>query len=78
MIKGYQLAGNRECLAWFDKVHDYVWSHFTDADYTEWYGYLNRQGEVLLPLKGGKWTGFFNVPRGLFKCWKVLEEVAAK
>ncbi|MDY3802468.1 MAG: AGE family epimerase/isomerase, partial [Alloprevotella sp.] len=27
MIKGYQLTGNRECLAWFEKVHDYVWSH---------------------------------------------------
>ena len=78
MIKGYQLTGNRECLAWFEKVHDYVWSHFTDADYPEWYGYLNRQGEVLLPLKGGKWKGCFHVPRGLFQCWKVLEELAAK
>jgi N-acylglucosamine 2-epimerase len=56
-------------------VHDYTWSHFKDPEYPEWYGYLNRRGEVLLPLKGGKWKGCFHVPRGLFQCWKVLEEL---
>ena len=73
MIKGYQLTGNPKCLEWFERVHDYVWTHFTDAEYPEWYGYLNRQGEVLLPLKGGKWKGCFHVPRGLFQCWQILE-----
>ena len=73
MIKGYQLTGNEKCLEWFERVHDYVWTHFTDAEYPEWYGYLNRQGEVLLPLKGGKWKGCFHVPRGLFQCWQILE-----
>ena len=32
--------------------------------------------EVLLPLKGGKWKGCFHVPRGLYQCWTVLEEIA--
>ena len=63
MLKGYQLTGNEECLKWFERVHEYTWSHFTDAKHPEWYGYLNRQGEVLLPLKGGKWKGCFHVPR---------------
>lgn len=39
----------------------------------EWYGYLNRQGEVLLHLKGGKWKGCFHVPRALMEIWKTLE-----
>lgn len=76
MIKGYRLTGNKACLEWFNRIHDYVWTHFTDAEYPEWYGYLNRRGEVLLPLKGGKWKGCFHVPRGLFQCWQVLEELA--
>lgn len=76
MIKGYRLTGNPKCLEWFERVHDYVWTHFTDAEYPEWYGYLNRRGEVLLPLKGGKWKGCFHVPRGLFQCWRLLEELA--
>ena len=74
MLKGYQLTGNPKCLEWFERVHDYTWKHFADPDYPEWYGYLNRRGEVLLPLKGGKWKGCFHVPRGLFNCWKMLEE----
>ena len=78
MLKGYQLTGNAQCLEWFERVHDYVWSHFTDAEYPEWYGYLNRRGEVLLPLKGGKWKGCFHVPRGLFQCWRILEDLAKK
>lgn len=73
MLKGYQLTGNAKCLEWFERVHNYVWTHFTDPEYPEWYGYLNRRGEVLLPLKGGKWKGCFHVPRGLFQCWQILE-----
>lgn len=78
MLKGYQLTGSQECLEWFERVHRYVWSHFKDAEYPEWYGYLNRQGEVLLPLKGGKWKGCFHVPRGLYQCWQMLEKISKK
>ena len=73
MIKGYQLTGNKMCLDWFMKLHDYMWTHFKDEQYPEWYGYLNRRGEVLLTLKGGKWKGCFHVPRGLYQIWQILE-----
>lgn len=75
MIKGYQLTGDKKCLEWFEKVHDYVWTHFKDPENPEWFGYLNRRGEVLLHLKGGKWKGCFHVPRGLYQCWKILETI---
>lgn len=78
MLKGYQLTGNAKCIEWFERVHNYVWTHFTDKEYPEWFGYLNRQGEVLLSLKGGKWKGCFHVPRGLFQCWQILEDLAAR
>ncbi|SBW06240.1 AGE family epimerase/isomerase [uncultured Dysgonomonas sp.] len=78
LLKGYNLTGSQECLKWFEKIHDYTWSHFKDQKYPEWYGYLNRRGEVLLTLKGGKWKGCFHVPRGLYQCWKVLEDINSK
>ena len=78
LLKGYNLTGSQECLKWFEKIHDYTWSHFKDQEYPEWYGYLNRRGEVLLTLKGGKWKGCFHVPRGLYQCWKVLEGINSK
>ena len=75
-IKGYRLTGDPKCLEWFERIHDYTWSHFKDTEHPEWFGYLNRRGEVLLPLKGGKWKGCFHLPRGLYQCWQVLEELS--
>jgi len=73
LAKGYKLTGNERCAKWFERVHDYTWTHFKDAMYSEWFGYLNRRGEVLLPLKGGKWKGCFHIPRSLYQVWKTLE-----
>lgn len=60
---------------WYQKVHDYTWSHFPDPENGEWFGYLNRQGRTLLSLKGGKWKGCFHVPRALYQCWKTFERI---
>lgn len=78
LLKGYQLTGNPACRDWFLRVHDYTWSHFPDPDYGEWFGYLNRRGEVLLPLKGGKWKGCFHVPRALYQFWQIIEKASVK
>lgn len=78
LLKGYDLTGDERCWAWFEKLHAYTWSHFPDARYGEWFGYLNRQGEVLLNAKGGKWKGCFHVPRGLYQIWKILETIGEK
>lgn len=78
MLKGYQLTGNEDCLRWFNRIHDYSWRHFADAEYPEWFGYLNRKGEILLPLKGGKWKGCFHVPRMLLNVWQMLEDLSHK
>jgi hypothetical protein len=72
LAMGYSLTGRAGCLDWFRRVHDYTWAHFPDPQYGEWFGYLNRRGEVLLPLKGGKWKGCFHVPRGLYRVWRVV------
>lgn len=73
LLMGHTRLGSQECRTWFERVHDYTWSHFPDPEYGEWFGYLNRRGEVLLPLKGGKWKGCFHVPRCLFRCSQMLE-----
>ena len=78
MLKGYLHSGDGRCLDWFNRLHDYTWQHFADEQYGEWFGYLNRRGEVLLPLKGGKWKGFFHVPRFLLKGWQTIESITDK
>ncbi len=75
MLMGYALTGREACWQWFEKLHDYTWGHFPDPQFGEWFGYLNRRGEVLLSLKGGKWKGCFHVPRGLFRCWQEFRKL---
>jgi N-acylglucosamine 2-epimerase len=73
---GLRLTGRADCWEWYQKMHDYTWSHFADADQGEWFGYLNRQGKLLLNLKGGKWKGCFHVPRALYLCWQQFEAIS--
>jgi N-acylglucosamine 2-epimerase len=75
---GFELTGRQACWDWYERVHAYTWERFPDPQYGEWYGYLNRRGEVLLPLKGGKWKGCFHVPRGLLRCWQIFDRLAEK
>ena len=74
LAKGYAYTGDERCAKWFEKIHTYTWNHFRDKEYGEWFGYLNRRGEVLLPLKGGKWKGCFHIPRALYQVWRTLEK----
>jgi N-acylglucosamine 2-epimerase len=77
LAMGYRLTGRAECWDWYQRVHEYTWTHFADREHGEWFGYLNRQGEVLLDLKGGKWKGCFHVPRALFMCWQQFEALGS-
>ncbi len=69
----YLLTGREECWTWYQKLHDYAWPRFADPEYGEWFGYLNRGGEVILKLKGGKWKGCFHVPRALYMCYNQFQ-----
>lgn len=75
LAKAYQYTKNEEVLSWYKRVHEYAWSHFSDPENGEWFGYLNRQGKPLLSLKGGKWKGCFHVPRAMYQCWKSFEAI---
>jgi len=72
----YQQTRRTECWDWFERLHQYAWTRFADPKFGEWYGYLNRRGEPLLSLKGGKWKGCFHVPRALYRCWRILEQIS--
>ncbi len=68
LAMAYRLTRRDDCLEWLMKVHEYTWSRFPDPQFGEWFGYLDRRGNVLIPLKGGKWKGCFHIPRGLILC----------
>ena len=78
LAKAYEQTNSAVIWDWYKKVHDYTWSRFPDPENGEWYGYLNRQGEPLSTLKGGKWKGCFHVPRAMYQCWKTFERIEGK
>lgn len=63
---GYALTGRRDCRDWLEKVHAYVWPKFVDPVHGEWFGYLDRRGEVLLDVKGNRWKTCYHVPRAMY------------
>jgi N-acylglucosamine 2-epimerase len=74
-LLAYKLTGESRFESWFKRIDEYTWSHFPDPACGEWYGYLSRQGEPALTQKGGKWKGFFHLPRALMACIGWLKEM---
>lgn len=77
LAKGYSLTNDPACLQWFDTMHAYTWEKFRDPENGEWFGYLNRRGEVLSSAKGGKWKGCFHIPRALYQVSKTFSDLLA-
>ena len=62
----YEHTKDYQYLQKFVQVTDYTLKHFSAKDNGgEWYGYLNRQGQVTHHFKGGPYKGCFHVPRAL-------------
>lgn len=77
-LLAYRLTGDPACEAWFRRIQEWTWASFPDPEYGEWYGYLERTGEVAHTLKGGKWKGFFHIPRALQSCVGWLDDMEGR
>ena len=71
-LLGWRHTGRGDLAAWYEKIHDYTFKYFPDAQDGEWFGYLNREGTPIWTAKANGWKGFFHVPRVLFRCYQLL------
>lgn len=76
-LMAYKQTRRPELLTAFSRVHEYTFSHFPDTQKGEWFGYLTQEGKVALDFKGGPYKGFFHVPRCLYMCERILDEMLA-
>ena len=74
-LLNFEITGEREDWKAFAQVDAYSFQHFPDPVYGEWFGYLNRSGEVTHRFKGSPYKGCFHVPRALWLCWRLLEKL---
>ncbi len=71
-LAAYLITGEEYYFNWYEKLHEYIFSHFPDKEYGEWYGYLHRDGTVSHTQKGSLWKGPFHLPRSFILCEKIL------
>lgn len=72
LLMAYGLTGEESYWLRFEEIHEYVFSHFPDREYGEWYGYLHRDGTVSHTQKGSLWKGPYHLPRCLMICEQLL------
>lgn len=75
LLLAYEITGAEWCLQWYERVHDYAFSHYPVPGYGEWTQRLDRRGRkfsqvVALPVKDP-----FHLPRALIYCRLALERL---
>ncbi|XP_068780307.1 N-acylglucosamine 2-epimerase isoform X1 [Struthio camelus] len=75
LLAAYAHDRRPERLEAFQRVADYTFDKFRDPEHGEWFGYLSREGNVALTIKGGPFKGCFHVARALHMCEEMLEEL---
>ena len=71
-LVAHLITGDEKYEAWYDKAHEYSFSHFSDKEFGEWYGYLHRDGTVSHTQKGSLWKGPYHLLRCLILCEQIL------
>ena len=77
-LYAYLGTGDEKYLYRHERISEWTYAHFPDADYGEWYGYLHRDGTVAQPAKGNLYKGPFHIPRMMIKGYMLCQEILKK
>lgn len=77
-LYAYLGTGDEKYLYRHERISEWTYAHFPDAEYGEWYGYLHRDGTVAQPAKGNLYKGPFHIPRMMIKSYMLCQEILKK
>lgn len=77
-LYAYLGTGDEKYLYRHERISEWTYAHFPDAEYGEWYGYLHRDGTVAQPAKGNLYKGPFHIPRMMIKGYMLCLEILKK
>lgn len=77
-LYSYLGTGDEKYLYRHERISEWTYAHFPDAEYGEWYGYLHRDGTVAQPAKGNLYKGPFHIPRMMIKGYMLCQEILKK
>ena len=75
-LYAYKLTGDEKYLEMHKMANEYMYTHFPDPEFGEWYGYLHRDGTVAQPAKGNIFKGPFHIPRMLIRAHCLCKELS--
>ena len=77
VILAYRLTREKKWLEWLERLDQYVFSHFPDQDYGEWFGYCDRHGNITNTCKGNNYKGMYHLARFLLMSIQEIEKLGA-
>jgi N-acylglucosamine 2-epimerase len=77
-LYAYLGTGDEKYLYRHERISEWTYAHFPDAEYGEWYGYLHRDGTVAQAAKGNLYKGPFHIPRMMIKGYMLCQEILKK
>lgn len=77
-LYAYEATGDKKYMEMHKMIHNYIYNHFPDEKYGEWYGYLHRDGTISQPAKGNLFKGPFHIPRMLIKSHILCKNLCSK
>lgn len=77
-LYAYLATGDDEYIYKHQRISEWTYAHFPDAEFGEWYGYLHRDGTVAQPAKGNLFKGPFHIPRMIIKAYSLCHEILNK
>ena len=77
-LYAYLATGDDEYIYKHQRISEWTYAHFPDAEFGEWYGYLHRDGTVAQPAKGNLFKGPFHIPRMMIKAYSLCHEILNK
>ena len=77
-LYAYLGTGDEKYLYRHERISEWTYAHFPDAEYGEWYGYLHRDGTVAQPAKGNLYKGPFHIPRMMIKGYMLCQGILKK
>lgn len=77
-LYAYLGTGDEKYIYRHERISEWTYAHFPDAEYGEWYGYLHRDGTVAQPAKGNLYKGPFHIPRMMIKGYMLCQEILKK
>ena len=75
MLRCFERSGKEEFLRWFEKIQEFFVRELRDDECGEYFPFAKTDGVREHQYKGGRWKGFFHIPRYLLNAIEICRRL---